>query len=154
MKHYEEVLKILHDQLGWKLYDSLSDKGRELVADTIKAIDIAKNDRDVRQTKVSGWTRLLAIFRGKNKNLQQTSVNGCTSFEQGFPDENETVWLYNRNNNFAALGCHVWMGEDDGWFWALSNGTIYVENGKIVSECEIDDDYEFTHWSRLPTFPS
>lgn len=48
MKHYEEVLKILHDQLGWKLYDSLSDKGRELVADTIKAIDIAKNDRDVR----------------------------------------------------------------------------------------------------------
>ena len=80
-------------------------------------------------------------------------VSGWASFAQGFPDENETVWLYNRMNKFVALGCRVWTGEDGGWCWALSNGTIYGENGKIVSECEMDDDYEFTHWSRLPVLP-
>jgi len=81
------------------------------------------------------------------------NVSGWASFAQGFPDENETVWLYNRLNKFVALGCRVWTGEDGGWCWALSNGTIYGENGKIVSECEMDDDYEFTHWSRLPVLP-
>lgn len=84
---------------------------------------------------------------------QKQKVSSWVSFEQGFPDENETVWLYNCNNNHIALGCRVWTGEDGGWCLALSNGTIYGENGKIVSECDIDDDYEFTHWSRLPELP-
>jgi len=72
------------------------------------------------------------------------------------PDEKETVWLYNANTNHVALGCLMWVGcdVDDGWIWALSNGTIYSENGKIVSECEADDDYEFTHFSRLPALPT
>ena len=101
----------------------------------------------------------------KSNNIQMTNsdvsaengtkphVSGWASFAQGFPDENETVWLYNSMNKFVALGCRVWTGEDGGWCWALSNGTIYGENGKIVSECEMDDDYEFTHWSRLPVLP-
>ena len=78
------------------------------------------------------------------------------SLDDSKPNENETVWLYNKNNKFVALGCLVWVGGDSderGWVWAVSNGTIYNENGKIVSECEFDDDYEFTHWSRLPDLP-
>jgi hypothetical protein len=85
--------------------------------------------------------------------IAKPNVSGWVSFSQGYPDENETVWLYNSMNNFVALGCHVWTGEDSGWVWALSNGIIYSENGKIVSECESDDDYAFTHWCRLPTLP-
>ena len=43
MKHYEEVLKLLHDQFDWKLTDSLTKTGKKLVADTIKALKIAEN---------------------------------------------------------------------------------------------------------------
>ena len=64
------------------------------------------------------------------------------------PDETETVWLYNDQTKFVALGCRVSVSDD--WLWAVSNGIIYAEGGKIVSECEPDDYYEFTHFSRLP----
>ena len=43
MEHYEEVLKLLHDQFDWKLTDSLTTTGKKLVADTIKALKIAEN---------------------------------------------------------------------------------------------------------------
>ena len=75
------------------------------------------------------------------------------TFAQEIPNENETVWLYNSTNKFVALGCHVWVDEECGWNWALSDGIVYCENGKIVAECEIDEDYVFTHWSRLPDLP-
>ncbi len=87
-----------------------------------------------------------------------TPIANCwLSFTEGQPEENETVWLYNRHNKFVALGCRIWvMGDDEdaGWLWALSNGSVYSENGKIVSECESDDNYEFTHWCRLPLLPN
>lgn len=66
----------------------------------------------------------------------------------GFPPEKETVWAMNINTNFVALACRVYV--DEGWFWAVSNGTMCIEAGKIVSECELDDDYDFTHWIALP----
>ena len=76
------------------------------------------------------------------------------SIEKGcYPDPLETVWLYNPANGALALGCHTYNGQDDGWCWAISNGIIYAENGQIVSECEVDDDYLFTHWRRLPLLP-
>lgn len=88
---------------------------------------------------------------------QSLITDGWQSFSKGNPNENETVWLYNRLNKFVALGCRVWVGsdrEDAGWFWALSNGTIYEEEGKIVSECETEEeDYAFTHFCRLPVLP-
>lgn len=65
-------------------------------------------------------------------------------------EENETIWLYNENNKWLCLGCAVY---EDGWMWAVSNGVIYAENGQIVSECECDDDYEFTHYCKLPKLP-
>ena len=68
------------------------------------------------------------------------------------PSENELVWLYNIHTNFIALGCLVYV-VNEGWFWGVSNGTIYVENSKIVSECEFDDDYAFTHFCELPKLP-
>jgi hypothetical protein len=78
------------------------------------------------------------------------------SLKKSYPKENETVWLYNANTNHIALGLRVWIndGDDSGWMWAISNGIIYSENGRIVSECETDDDYEFTHFSRLPVLPT
>ena len=42
MENYEEVLKILSEQFGWKFTKSLSSHGEKLVADTIKALKIAE----------------------------------------------------------------------------------------------------------------
>lgn len=64
------------------------------------------------------------------------------------PKENQTVWLFNINTGWVNLGCRVYV--DSGWLWAITNGVIYNENNCIVSECELDDDYNVTHWSPLP----
>jgi hypothetical protein len=66
------------------------------------------------------------------------------------PNELETVWAYNNETGFVALACMVY---NEGWLWSISNGNIYSEDGKIVSECELDDDYDFTHWMPLPELP-
>ena len=61
MKHYEEVLKLLHDQFDWKLTDSLTTTGKKLVADTIKALKIAENNQtlQLQQTGVVGRSEQL-----------------------------------------------------------------------------------------------
>ena len=71
------------------------------------------------------------------------------------PEEKETVWACNPVTRFVALACRVWIEDVDqsGWLWSVSNGTIYSENGHIVSECEMQDDYDFTHWQPLPILP-
>lgn len=67
---------------------------------------------------------------------------------EAMPEELETVWLANPNHNIVFLGC--WSQDSDGnWCWSASNGTTYVEKGRIVAECE-DDDLDVTHWMRLP----
>lgn len=66
------------------------------------------------------------------------------------PEELETVWAYNEHTKFVALACLIYV--EDCWLWAVCNGIIYAENGKIVSECETGD-YDFTHWSALPELP-
>lgn len=66
-------------------------------------------------------------------------------------EENETIWLYNQNTGFITLGCMIY---EDGWLWAVSNSVIYSKDNKIISECECDDDYEFTHYCKLPNLPT
>jgi len=68
------------------------------------------------------------------------------------PEENETVWAYNSKTRFIRL---AWVvgNTDSYWFWAISNGCTYAEGDNIVSEADIDDDYEFTHWLPLPKLP-
>jgi len=74
------------------------------------------------------------------------------------PKEDETVWMCNAEKQYVWLGCLTYHGhpsdEDSGWLWAVTNGTVWVENGEIVSECELDDDYDVTHWMSLPKLPS
>lgn len=68
------------------------------------------------------------------------------------PEIDETVWLYNIETGYINLGCLVEL-ENEGYFWAESNGILYTENGRIVAECEIDD-IGFTHFCRLPKLPT
>jgi hypothetical protein len=55
----EEVLKLLHDHFDWNLTDSLTTTGEKLVADTIKALSIVKQEQD--KNKYSEEEIILAI---------------------------------------------------------------------------------------------
>jgi hypothetical protein len=73
-------------------------------------------------------------------------LNNWISVDDKLPELLETVWITN-GKGWTTLGCVV--GYYDGFCWAQTNGIIYEENGKIVSECE-EDDLDVTHWHKLP----
>ena len=70
--------------------------------------------------------------------------------DDDMPEVDETVWITN-GCGWTALGCLVQC--EGGYCWAVTNGIIYEEDGKIVSECELDDDYDVVYWHRLPKPP-
>lgn len=65
---------------------------------------------------------------------------------KNLPNPLQTVWLTN-GKEWVALGCLVETNE--GWHWAESNGTMYIENGEIVAECE-SEDLDVVYWHALP----
>ena len=79
MEHYEEVLKLLHDQFDWKLTDSLTTTGKKLVADTIKALKIAENAQalQLQQTGVSGRSEQLCGNLDENYNCKNMCLTHC-----------------------------------------------------------------------------
>jgi hypothetical protein len=68
------------------------------------------------------------------------------------PPENKTVWLYNEKTNFVAIGLYTYV-KNEGWFYAITDMTMYTIESEIIVECEIDD-YEFTHWHEVPKLPT
>jgi hypothetical protein len=74
-------------------------------------------------------------------------AEGWISVNDRRPDENQTVWCYSEKTFNVFLGAYIYTNE--GWFWASSNGCFYIEEGKIITECEIDD-FDVTHWFPAP----
>lgn len=85
-----------------------------------------------------------------NKNCNIPDVNNWVACDERLPEHLQTVWLANKEKQWVCLGCLV--DTNEGWHWAESNGVIYVDEGKIVSECE-SDDLDVTHWCALPEPP-
>lgn len=83
-------------------------------------------------------------------------AEGWVSVEDKLPEVLETVWVSN-GKGWTALGCRTDYYENDeggfDWCWAGSNGIIYEESGKIVSECE-EDDLDVRFWHPLPSPPT
>ena len=77
-------------------------------------------------------------------------VNNWVSCDERLPEHLQTVWLANKEKQWVCLGCLV--DTNDGWNWAESNGVIYIDERKIVSECK-SDDLDVTHWCALPEPP-
>jgi hypothetical protein len=72
------------------------------------------------------------------------------SVDEQLPPENQTVLAYSKETKFVFIGAHVYLN-DDGWFWSKAlDCDLWIEDGNIVTECEIDDDYQVTHWHPLP----
>ncbi len=115
-------------------------------AEELYPIDKPFNKSDVLYSQSVNQSRLLqrqAYLKGWEESQKWTKV------EDGLPDELETVWISN-GKGWTTLGCRVY--EDGDWHWAESNGTIYEEDGKIVSECE-SDDLDVQDWKALPEPP-
>ena len=75
MEHYEEVLKLLHDQFDWKLTDSLTTTGKKLVADTIKALKIAENTQALQLQQTGVIYQLCECGGNERVALDCTSKN-------------------------------------------------------------------------------
>jgi len=91
-----------------------------------------------------------AIKFGASWQSSQPINSGWVLCDDDMPELNEAVWISN-GCGWTALGCLVEC--EGGYCWAVTNGIIYEEDGKIVSECELDDDYDVVYWHRLPTPP-
>lgn len=72
-----------------------------------------------------------------------------------YPPEFELVLLYNEDDGSISLGEYFFL-QNEGWFWALARDVynIHVVDDAITCECEIYDDFEFTHWHPLPKVPN
>ena len=96
-------------------------------------------DENIETTASDGTTPLLGL----------DNVISWVAVENGLPDELETVWISN-GKGWTTLGCIVYA--EGSWHWAETNGIIYQEKGKIVSECE-SEDLDVKFWHRLPEPP-
>jgi hypothetical protein len=65
-----------------------------------------------------------------------------------YPEENQLVWLLDYNRKFIWLGYYEYL-PNKGWFFSVSNGLFYIENNRIIADCEIED-CEITHWHPVP----
>jgi len=101
------------------------------------------------QGKDVGYKRCEKEWREKIQNLQ-----GWVSIAETnrYPKEDQTVWMYNAKDKSIWLGCYVYL-KNAGWLWAISNGSIFTQEGKIMGEADIDDFYEITHWCAVPGLP-
>lgn len=88
MKHYEEVLKILHDKFDWKLTDSLTTTGKKLVADTIKALKIAENNQNLQLQQTGVSTCFSDSVIRQAKKLYEKYLSVCAYQLNKVPDEN------------------------------------------------------------------
>jgi hypothetical protein len=77
-------------------------------------------------------------------------TQGWVPVSEALPPSLETVWLSD-GKGCAWLGCRIVHGGGL-WNWAQSNGIIYGDNGRIVSECE-SDDLDVACWHPLPLLP-
>ena len=81
-------------------------------------------------------------------NTKTLLAEGWISVNDRRPNENQTVWCYSENTFNIFVGAYIYL-TNEGWFWASSNGCFYIEEGKIITECEVDD-FDVTHWFPAP----
>lgn len=64
------------------------------------------------------------------------------------PPPDQLCWLRGYSAEKVWLGCRTYV-ENEGIFWAESNGMIEVSEGMIASDCYLED-ISPTHYSPLP----
>ncbi|AQY21359.1 hypothetical protein [Riemerella anatipestifer] len=78
------------------------------------------------------------------------TTNNWKKTEEELPNENETVWITN-GKGWVALGCLVYA--EGGYLWGISNGEIYPQDGKIMTEADLEEDLDVVFWHSVPDMP-
>ena len=82
MDYTEKVLKLLVDKFDWNLNTSLTSTGKKLVSDTIKALDIIKeNESKLHQPTVISTVCCCTINDNDRKNFER-NLNKCRVCEK------------------------------------------------------------------------
>jgi len=105
-----------------------------------------QENKEIIRKLIAAETRIVQLKK-ENERLKAERWILC---DDDMPEVDEAVWITN-GYGWTALGCLVEC--EGGYCWAVTNGIIYEEDGKIVSECELDDDYDVVYWHRLPRSP-
>lgn len=98
--------------------------------------------------------RLSADAASFSQTIAKPLVSGWVSVNERLPEPLQTVWISN-GNGWTSLGCRTALYEIDGvwnWCWAETNGTIYEQDGQIVTEAE-EDDLDVQYWHECPATP-
>lgn len=89
-----------------------------------------------------------------SQTIAKPLVSGWVSVNDRLPEPLQTVWISN-GKGWTSLGCRTELYEIDGvwnWCWAETNGTIYEQDGQIVTEAE-EDDLDVQYWHECPAPP-
>lgn len=78
------------------------------------------------------------------------TTNNWKKTEEELPNENETVWITN-GKGWVALGCLVYA--EGGYLWGISNGEIYPQDGKIMTEVDLEEGLDVKFWHSVPDMP-
>jgi len=91
------------------------------------------------------------VVPNARQELAELRVEGWVAVSDSLPPLEEPVWLY-FSGHAPFIGCRT--DDVDGWLWANCYDDCYFDAGKWkTGTAEVDDDYQPTHWQRLPLPP-
>lgn len=99
-------------------------------------------------TKVGGFPSAGSFMAGAE---WERNRDKWISVKDELPDPLQTIWISN-GEGWTSLGCRTQPDADGLWCWAETNGIIYQQDNKIISECE-SDDLDVRFWKIVPEPP-
>jgi len=85
----------------------------------------------------------------KNSQVPQcdkTAVMRWFNVSEKLPTPLASIFISN-GKGWVSIGCLV--NTEDGYHWAETNGTMYEQDGQIITECE-SDDLDVVFWHPFP----
>ena len=106
---------------------------------------------------LAGVAQLVSQVERQTASSQHTDSMLWVSVDDDLPEEGEAVLLWDGSCGMLGSIEYIADGEPSaGWSWCRSYTAPDCSSGKAwrCDDAEYDDDYEITHWFRLPAPPS
>jgi hypothetical protein len=77
---------------------------------------------------------------------------GWVPVEHATPEEGHIVVMRTADGRMIH-GAYCYIADIEAWKWCIQCGHCWVEGDHWEGDSEWDDDYDVTHWHKLPVFP-
>lgn len=77
-------------------------------------------------------------------------MDNWISVNEDTPSDGVPVFAWDGKKMFLSVYCYV---EHEGWFWGAVYSTPWENQKGWDCDCEIDDEYNVTHWIPFPEQP-